>query len=130
MTSRERHAQLAYHDYFLDMCREARKNNLDLSLLLSESLSDELMPFYTLIDSHRVITPPDTSKMKQRDRERCLKEWYRPFFYEHLINDLLWEHVDAQRLVLRGRKRGGNTRGEQEKLEKVFRETKIIQNVW
>jgi hypothetical protein len=68
MTSRERHAQLAYHDYFLDMCREARKNNLDLSLLLLEFLSDELMSFNTLSDGHRVMPPRYIKNEAKRSR--------------------------------------------------------------
>jgi len=58
MTSREPHAQRAYNHYFLNLRREARENNLDLSLLLSEFLSDELMPFNTLSDGQRVMPPP------------------------------------------------------------------------
>ncbi len=81
MIIRKVHAQRAYNRHFLNLCREARENNLDLSLLLSEYLPSGLMPFYMPSESHR-INPPDTSKMNQKDRELCLKEWYRPYFYE------------------------------------------------
>jgi len=65
--------------------------------------------------------------MKQRDRELCLKEWYRPYYYEWLINEALWKHVDAHRLVLRGYKRGGKIRGGKKTLEKIARQTLIKQ---
>ncbi len=81
MTSSKYHAQRTYNHHFHNLRREARENNLDLSLLLSELIPSGLMPFYMPSESHR-INPPDTSKMNQKDRELCLKEWYRPYFYE------------------------------------------------
>ncbi len=69
-----------YNHHFAGVRRSAKEENLDLSLKLSRIIRRESLMFF-LDKSTRITTLPDTSKMKQRDRELCLKEWYRPYYY-------------------------------------------------
>jgi hypothetical protein len=59
MNTRKTHAQSLYNHHFLNLRREARENNLDLSLLLSRLIPSGLMSFYMPSESHR-ITPTKT----------------------------------------------------------------------
>jgi len=86
------YARRMYNHHFAYVRRRAKEENLDLSLELSRIIRREPMMFF--LGENSPIPLPDTSKMKQRNRELCLKEWYRPYYYEWFINDT-WHLTDG-----------------------------------
>ncbi len=100
------------------MLYHAKKNNLDFSLLLTSDLSPS---------EHPPIRLSNTLKKNLKDRDIQAIERHRPYYYEWYINDALWRHLESNVKLWKDRKRWGESRGEQKKLEKIIRQALIIQ---
>jgi len=111
------HARNVYDKSFDIFRREAKKQNMDLSLFLSSIMSNV---------SHD-IKLPNTLKNKKKERELWLKERYRGYFFEWVFNTthLKLSLKDIKGLV--GHTKGGKNRGEKKTLERIEREEIIKQ---
>ncbi len=118
MTLKKNNARQGYERHLEFLLYHAKKNNLDFSLLLTSDLSPS---------EHPPIRLSNTLKKNLKDRDIQAIERHRPYYYEWLINDALWRHLEGRMRVSERHKLGGNTRADQKKLEKIIREAKIIQ---
>ncbi len=118
MKLKKNNARQEYERHLEFLLYHAKKNNLDFSLLLTSDLSVSESPPIRL-----------SNKLKKNLKDRDIRaiERHRPYYYEWLINDALWRHLEGRMRVSERHKLGGNTRAEQKKLEKIIREAKITQ---
>jgi len=113
------YAQNVYDKSFDIFRREAKKQNMDLSLYLSR-----IMPNV----SHD-IKLPNTLKNKKKERELWLKERYRVYFYERVINTTHLKLSLKYIKGLAGHTKGGKDTGEKKKLKRIEREEIIKQTI-
>jgi len=111
------YARYVYDKSFNYFRREAKKQNMDLSLYLSW-----MMPNV----SHD-IKLPNTLKNKKKERELWLKERYRVYFYERVINTTHLKLSLKYIKGLAGHTKGGKDAGEKKKLKRIEREEIIKQ---
>jgi len=128
MTSRKKapitnYAQRMYNHHFACVRRRAKEENLDLLFLISKILPNA-STYVFMLGGSSPMPPPDTSKMKRRKRELCLKEWYRPYYYEWFINDT-WYLTEGGFKSRKGTQKGGKDTGEKTKKKCAARKAPI-----
>ena len=115
MTVSKNQARRSFEHHLDLLRRRAKKENLNFSVLMYINMPSE--------DKHIRLAD---ALSKPEDREAQIIERYRPYYYEWLINEIIWENLEAHHKILVGRKRGGLIRGEQQKQESSIRQAKIL----